>query len=68
MLVVKNFVLVVLNLIGELWVSPFRKNAFYDQYTRNMSKVGYIVFVTLSSAVVIAAVLWLYNRIYGIQS
>ncbi|MBN3526855.1 hypothetical protein [Paenibacillus apiarius] len=42
----KNFVIVVLNLIGELWVSPFRKNAFYDPYPRNLSRAGYAVFVT----------------------
>ncbi|MCY9513365.1 hypothetical protein M5W87_25585 [Paenibacillus apiarius] len=44
--IVKNFVIVVLNLIGELWVSPFRKNAFYDPYNRNLSRAEYVVFVT----------------------
>lgn len=64
MKLVKNFVLVVLHMIGSLWMGIFnRKPDFYDQYTQTKTRAGYIVFVTLSAVVSITVIAWLYNQL-----
>lgn len=30
---VRSLLAVVLNLIGELWIGPFRRNGYYDKHT-----------------------------------
>ncbi|WCF06562.1 hypothetical protein NDS46_19675 [Paenibacillus thiaminolyticus] len=42
---VRSLLAVVLNLIGELWISPFRRNGYYDKHTAHLSKPAYAVFL-----------------------
>ncbi|MCQ6557674.1 hypothetical protein [Paenibacillus mendelii] len=66
MSILKNFFLVVLNLVGELWTGVFHRNPdFYDKYTVTKSRTGYVFFVALSTLVTIGIVAWFYVRIYG---
>ncbi|WP_433945952.1 hypothetical protein [Paenibacillus sp. SN-8-1] len=64
MKLIKNFILVVLNLVGELWTGFFNRNPeFYDKHTNTKTKLGYIVFVVLSFVVTIGIATLLYSRI-----
>ncbi|CAH8710567.1 hypothetical protein WDD9_002617 [Paenibacillus melissococcoides] len=36
---------VVLNLIGELWIGPFRRSGYYGKQTAHLSKPAYVVFL-----------------------
>jgi len=64
MTILKNFVLVVLNLVGELWTGFFNRNPnFYDKKTVTKTKIGYVVFVLLALVAVIAITTLLYSRI-----
>jgi len=59
----KNFFLVMLNLMGELWIGFFnRKPDFYDKYTVTKTKAGYFIFIILSVAVIIGIMILLYGR------
>ncbi|GIP32647.1 hypothetical protein [Paenibacillus sp. J2TS4] len=62
---VRNFVLVVLNLIGELWIGGFRRNPdYYDRYTEIKTKAGYAAFVALATIVALGIVTWLYLKLH----
>lgn len=64
MKIVKNFTLVVLNLVGELWTGFFfRKPDFYDSHTVTKTKIGYAVLVTLTYLATIGILTLLYLRI-----
>ncbi|WP_010270938.1 hypothetical protein [Paenibacillus senegalensis] len=64
MSIFKNFILVVLNLIGEMWFGYSRKSEFYDEHATTKTKGGYFVFVALALIVVICVLTWLCIRIY----
>lgn len=64
MTTIKNFSLVVVNLIGDLWFGLLRKPGFYDNHTVTKTKVGYVFFVSLATLIALATVIWLYNKIY----
>lgn len=64
MRVIKNFALVVVNLIGELWLGMDRKPEFYDNHAITKSKIGYMLFVSLAALISLGAVIWLCIRIY----
>lgn len=60
----KNFILVVLSLVGEVWTGFFNRNPdFYDKNTVTKSKLGYVVFVILAFVAVIVITTLLYLRI-----
>ncbi|MNC48678.1 hypothetical protein D3C81_1864440 [compost metagenome] len=60
----KNYTLVVFNLVGELWMGCFRRNSdFYDQHSVTKTKAGYVIFVASVSLVTIAIVSWSLLRI-----
>lgn len=42
---VRSLLTVVLNLIGELWIGPFRKCGYYDKHTAHLSKPANAVFL-----------------------
>lgn len=64
MKIIKNFILVVLNLVGEVWTGFFNRNPdFYDNHTITKTKVGYTVFVMLAFVVTIGIATLLYLRI-----
>ncbi|BFH69685.1 MAG: hypothetical protein E6230_17345 [Paenibacillus dendritiformis] len=42
---VRSLLAVVLNLIGELWVGPFRRSGYYDKQTAHLSRPAYVVFL-----------------------
>ncbi|WP_374016999.1 hypothetical protein ABU162_22690 [Paenibacillus thiaminolyticus] len=42
---VRSLLAVVLNLIGELWIGPFRRNGYYDKYTAHLSRPANAVFL-----------------------
>lgn len=60
----KNFFLVVLSMVGELWTGFFyRKPEFYDTHTVTKTKAGYVIFATFATLVTLGIVTWLYKRI-----
>lgn len=61
---VKNFSLVVVNLVGELWMGIGRKPEFYDRHTSTKTKIGYVSFVSLATLIAIGTVIWLCLRLY----
>ncbi|MGN7412524.1 hypothetical protein [Paenibacillus sp. SAF-068] len=64
---VKRFVLVVVNMIGELWMGFYRRNSdYYDHQTsESKSKMGYYAFIIGATVVTVGIVGWMYNRIYS---
>ncbi|MCM3633684.1 MULTISPECIES: hypothetical protein [Paenibacillus] len=60
----KSFILVVVNLVAQLWTGFDRRPEFYDQHTRTSTKKGYILFVSLIVIATFGIITWLYNRIY----
>lgn len=62
--VLKNFSLVVLNLIGDLWFGLLRKPGFYDKHAVTKTKTGYALFVTLAGVIAVGIVVWLGLKIY----
>lgn len=62
--VIKNFSLVVVSLIADLWFGIVRKPNFYDNHTVTTTKKGYVLFVTLAAIIVVGTALWLSSRIY----
>lgn len=62
--VIKNFSLVVVGLIADLWLGFVRKSEFYDNRTVTTTKRGYVLFVSLAAIVAIGTVIWAYKRIY----
>lgn len=62
--VIKNFSLVVVGLIADLWLGFVRKSEFYDNRTVTTTKRGYVLFVSLAAIVAGGTVIWAYNRIY----
>ncbi|WP_136608622.1 hypothetical protein [Paenibacillus dokdonensis] len=65
MKLMKNFSLVVLNLVGEFWTGfYYRSSDFYDRHTVTKTKTGYIVFVSLAALVTLGIAAWLFRRIY----
>ncbi|NMO94850.1 hypothetical protein [Paenibacillus lemnae] len=64
MFTLKNFMLVVINLVAELWSGPFHKSSFYDKRTPRGNSTGYFTFVTASLFVTIALAGYLYLQFY----
>jgi hypothetical protein len=62
--VIKNFSLVVVNLIADLWFGIVRKPEFYDNHTVTTTKRGYVLFVTLAGIIAVGTAIWLCSRIY----
>lgn len=60
----KNFSLVVVSLISEMWFGLLRKPNFYDNHTVTKTKLGYVLFVTLAAIIAVGIAIWLYSRIY----
>lgn len=65
MTTIKNFFLVVVNLIGDLWFGLLRKPSFYDNHTVTKTKIGYALFVSLAGFITLGTITWLCIRIYG---
>lgn len=64
MKLLKNFFIVVLTLVLETWTGFFKRDPnFYDKYTVTKTKVGYMVFVVLASAITIGIASLLLLRI-----
>lgn len=63
----KRFVMVVVNMIGELWIGFYRRNSdFYDKQTsESKSKLGYYAFIIGAAAVTVGIVSWMYSRVYS---
>nr|WP_245699847.1 hypothetical protein [Paenibacillus glacialis] len=61
---IRNFALVVVNLIGELWIGVGRKPTFYDNHTANNTKTGYVIFVSLAALISIGVAIWLTLKLY----
>ncbi|MBW7458473.1 hypothetical protein ACFOLF_34380 [Paenibacillus sepulcri] len=65
MKITKSFVLVVVNLIGDLWLGTMRKPEFYDKQTAAVrTRLGYAGFVAAAALMAAGAVTWLCLRIY----
>lgn len=47
MKLIKNFMIVIANLVGELWIGYFRKANFYDNYTITKTKLGYTFLISI---------------------
>lgn len=62
--IIKNFSIVVVNLIGELWIGMGRKPDFYDKHSVTATKKGYVIFVSLATFIALGAVIWLGMRLY----
>lgn len=62
--ILKNFSLVVVNLIGDLWFGLVRKPNFYDKHTVATTKTGYALFVTLAGLIAVGIVVWLGLKLY----
>jgi multisubunit Na+/H+ antiporter MnhG subunit len=62
--VIKNFSLVVVSLIADLWFGIVRKPEFYDNHAVTRTKRGYVLFVTLAAIIAVGTALWLCFRIY----
>lgn len=60
----KNFSLVVVSLISEMWFGLLRKPNFYDNHTVTKTKLGYVFFVTLAAILAVGIAIWLYSRVY----
>ncbi|MNI90084.1 hypothetical protein D3C73_1475690 [compost metagenome] len=60
----KNFALVVVSLIGDLWLGLGIKQEVYDNRTNVETKIGYFFFNSMAALVALAAVAWLCIRIY----
>jgi len=65
MRIVKSFILVVVNLVAELWMGINRKPEFYDKHTRTKTKKGYILFVSVAALATSGVIVWLYKSIYS---
>ncbi len=66
MKIIKNFFLVVLNLVAELWTGIYRRKPdFYDKHAVSRTKTGYGAFVALAAMTSIGIVSWLCVRIYA---
>jgi len=63
----KRFVMVVVNMIGELWMGFYRRNSdFYDEQTSGAkSKFGYYAFIIGAATVTVGIVSWIYSRVYS---
>lgn len=63
----KRFVMIVVNMIGELWMGFYRRNSdFYDKQTSGAkSKLGYYAFIIGAAAVTVGIVSWMYSRVYS---
>lgn len=64
MRIIKNFSLVVVSLIADLWFGIVRKPEFYDNHTVTATKRGYALFVTMAAIIAVGAAIWLCYRIY----
>jgi hypothetical protein len=62
--IIKNFSLVVVSLIADLWFGIVRKPEFYDNHTVTTTKRGYALFVTLAGIIAVGTAIWLCYRIY----
>ncbi|WP_313639670.1 hypothetical protein MHH52_12555 [Paenibacillus sp. FSL K6-0276] len=62
--IIKNFSLVVVSLIADLWFGLVRKPGFYDNHTVTTTKRGYVLFVTLAAFIAVGAAFWLCLRTY----
>ncbi|HBS45904.1 MAG TPA: hypothetical protein DEA91_18125 [Paenibacillus sp.] len=62
--VIKNFSLVVVSLIADLWFGIVRKPEFYDNHAVTTTKRGYVLFVTLAAIIAVGTALWQCFRIY----
>ncbi|MDH6427065.1 hypothetical protein NSQ91_14495 [Paenibacillus sp. FSL R7-0048] len=60
----KNFSLVVVNLIADLWFGIVRKPEFYDKHTVTRTKKGYVLFVSMAGIIAVGSAFWLCSRIY----
>ncbi|KGP80508.1 MULTISPECIES: hypothetical protein [unclassified Paenibacillus] len=63
----KGFIMIVMNMIGELWMGFYRRNSdFYDKQTSGAkSKLGYYAFIIVAAAVTVGIVSWMYSRVYS---
>lgn len=61
---IKNFSLVVVSLIADLWFGIVRKPEFYDNHAVTTTKRGYVLFVTLAGMIAVGTAFWLCYRIY----
>ena len=61
------FVMIVVNMIGELWMGFYRRNSdFYDKQTSGVkSKLGYYAFIIVAVAVTVGIISWMYSRVYS---
>lgn len=62
--IIKNFSLVVVSLITDLWFGIVRKPEFYDNHSVTVTKRGYVIFVALAAVIAVGTAIWLYSRIY----
>lgn len=66
MRLLKNFVVVVLTLVGELWAGMFNRSPeFYDKRTETKTRKGYVWFVLFAFVASVGIVTWMYKRVYG---
>ncbi|MCU6708222.1 hypothetical protein M6D81_05805 [Paenibacillus sp. J5C_2022] len=64
MALIKNFILVVIHLVGELWMGCFRRSSdFYDKHAVTKTKAGYTLFVILTFIATIGIAALFYARI-----
>lgn len=63
----RRFVMIVVNMIGELWMGFYRRNSdFYDKQTSGVkSKLGYYAFIIVAVAVTVGIISWMYSRVYS---
>ncbi|UPK46523.1 hypothetical protein [Paenibacillus pabuli] len=63
----RRFVMIVVNMIGELWMGFYRRNSdFYDEQTSGAkNKFGYYAFIIGAAAVTVGIVSWIYSRVYS---
>ncbi|WP_152393304.1 hypothetical protein [Paenibacillus guangzhouensis] len=64
MKLIKNFAIVVVSLVGDLWLGLGVKPQVYDKRSSVKTKAGYYTFVTMAALIAITAVVWAFFRIY----
>ena len=62
--IIKNFSLVVVSLITDLWFGIVRKPEFYDNHSVTATKRGYVIFVALAAVIAVGTAIWLCSKIY----
>jgi hypothetical protein len=61
---IKNFAIVVVSLIGDLWLGLGIKSKIYDDHTTMKTKPGYFIFITVAALLALSIVVLLAARIY----